>query len=167
MDTIGDRVKYLIAYKNITMTKFAQELNISQSMVSKICSGTAKPSERTISDICRVYDVNKQWLIEGKGDMIDKASIASQIYAMLKADCTNISEGALLMESEELSKLQPFQWERVHSFLEQLLKSPQLSGEKEPDLIQLSADMYLDAFNLGFKLGRYSIKGADENHGHD
>lgn len=69
MSTLGDRVKAVIVHNKTTMTKFAKELNISQSMVSKICANKANPSDRTISDICRIYNINRTWLVDGVGDM--------------------------------------------------------------------------------------------------
>lgn len=69
MDTFGERVKRIILCNELTMTSFAKKLNISQSMVSKICSNRATPSERTIFDICRIFRVNKDWLTEGSGEM--------------------------------------------------------------------------------------------------
>ena len=68
--TLGSRVEEVIKHHEITKTKFAKELGISQSMVSKICSGKAIPSDRTISDISRVFCVNKEWLQNGTGEMI-------------------------------------------------------------------------------------------------
>lgn len=63
-----DRISYIIQSKNISKTKFAQQLNLSQAFVSQLCSGASKPSERTISDICRVYGVNPGWLRDGVGE---------------------------------------------------------------------------------------------------
>ena len=66
---IGERIKQVIAEQGITQAEFAQRLNISQSMVSKICSGAAEPSFRTISDICKTFGVDVIWLETGCGQM--------------------------------------------------------------------------------------------------
>ena len=76
MDTLGKRIKKVIMQNGITMTSFAKELNISQSMVSKMCSDKATPSDRTISDICRLYNINNDWLLNGVGEMEDTARTA-------------------------------------------------------------------------------------------
>lgn len=63
-----DRIKYILREKKLTQTQFAKGLNVSPSLVSLLCSGGTQPSERTISDICRVYDVNPEWLRDGVGE---------------------------------------------------------------------------------------------------
>lgn len=66
---MNERIKLLIQMLNISKTKFAEKLNISQAFVSQMCSGAREPSERTIQDICRVFGVCEKWLREGVGPM--------------------------------------------------------------------------------------------------
>ena len=67
--TIAERIKIIISKNDLTQTEFAQKLNISPSMVSKICSGSAEPSYRTISDICKTFGIDACWLETGFGEM--------------------------------------------------------------------------------------------------
>ena len=76
---IGERIKQVIAEQGITQAEFAQRLNISQSMVSKICSGAAEPSFRTLSDISEKFSIDLVWLDTGYGDMHHKQTIAEQL----------------------------------------------------------------------------------------
>lgn len=71
MDTIGDRIGHIVAFSGLTKTEFGIALNLSQSMISKLCNNSAMPSERTISDICRIFTINAEWLKYGTGKMID------------------------------------------------------------------------------------------------
>lgn len=64
-----DRILSIIKATNITKTEFAKRLNVSQAFVSQMCSGVGNPSDRTISDICRIFRVSEQWLRTGEGDM--------------------------------------------------------------------------------------------------
>ena len=68
-DNIGERIKQIISAYNLTQLEFAQKLNISQSMVSKLCSGDAVPSVRTMSDICKTFGIDIIWLETGCGQM--------------------------------------------------------------------------------------------------
>ena len=63
-----DRINLIIQKSNINKTKFAERINVSQAFVSQLCSGVKIPSDRTISDICREFDVNEVWLRTGEGD---------------------------------------------------------------------------------------------------
>lgn len=74
MDEIKDRIKLIISDAHVTKTEFGKSINVSQSFVSQLCSGSSKPSDRTISDICRVYHVSELWLRTGRGEMHSSTS---------------------------------------------------------------------------------------------
>lgn len=64
-----DRIELIIKNAKIKKVDFAKRLNVSQAFVSQMCSGAAKPSDRTISDICREFGIREEWLREGTGPM--------------------------------------------------------------------------------------------------
>lgn len=68
MQEIAERITKVIKDKAKTKTEFAEKLNISQSFVSRLASGEKEPSDRTIADICREFNVNEDWLRTGHGD---------------------------------------------------------------------------------------------------
>lgn len=68
METIAERISWLISDKGYTKTAFAKKINVSQPFISQVVTGAASPSDRTIADICREYDVNEDWLRTGQGD---------------------------------------------------------------------------------------------------
>lgn len=68
METMADRISKVIRDKEKTKTAFSDRINVSQAFVSQMCSGLKVPSDRTIADICREYDVNEEWLRTGQGD---------------------------------------------------------------------------------------------------
>ena len=68
METIAERISWLISDKGYTKTAFAKKINVSQPFISQVVTGTASPSDRTIADICREFNVNENWLRTGRGD---------------------------------------------------------------------------------------------------
>lgn len=48
---------------------FGLRLNLTKNYISLIETGNRIPSDRTISDICREFNVNEDWLKNGAGDM--------------------------------------------------------------------------------------------------
>ena len=68
MEEMYSRIAQINKDSGLNKTEFGQKIGISQSMASLICSGKATPSDRTISDICRVFRVNESWLRTGAGD---------------------------------------------------------------------------------------------------
>lgn len=81
METIGDRVKQLIAALGIKKVSFADRIRVSQAFVSQLCSGASMPSDRTIADICREFNVNETWLRTGEGAMFIKMSRDDELAA--------------------------------------------------------------------------------------
>ena len=69
MEHLSERIVELIKALGIKKTIFARTLNVSQAFVSQLCSGERVPSDRTIADICREFDVSEEWLRSGTGPM--------------------------------------------------------------------------------------------------
>ena len=69
MQTIANRLNLLIDALGIRKAKLAEDLGITASSVSTMCSGKSNPSSQTIAAICRIYHVNEQWLRTGEGEM--------------------------------------------------------------------------------------------------
>lgn len=85
LSTVNERIAHLIEVSGLTKTAFANRVNLSQPFVSGICSGVKSPSERTISDICRVFGVSLAWLQDGVGEMFVQRS-ANEELAIMVAD---------------------------------------------------------------------------------
>ena len=64
-----DRFKELRKELNVTQQEFADKLKISRNFVAQIEMGSKVPSDRTIDDVCREFNVNEEWLRTGNGDM--------------------------------------------------------------------------------------------------
>lgn len=69
MTTFSDRLNQVISDSGLTKTAFAKRIEVSQGFVSQLCSGSFNPSPRTISAICREFNVRREWLETGEGPM--------------------------------------------------------------------------------------------------
>ena len=81
MSDLSQRIRKVIDTIGIKKTIFAEKLNVSQAFVSQMCSGASQPSDRTIADICRTFDVNEDWLRTGEGEMFVQKSRDEQLAA--------------------------------------------------------------------------------------
>lgn len=73
-----ERIKLLRKKLNITQDKFSSKINISRPHFAAIENGSKNITKRLISDICREFNVNENWLREGTGEMfcsLDKFSL--------------------------------------------------------------------------------------------
>lgn len=66
---MNTRISRIVAESGLTKTAFGKQIGVSQSMISMICNGSAKPSDRTITDICREFNIRREWLETGEGPM--------------------------------------------------------------------------------------------------
>lgn len=64
-----ERFKSLRKSLGLTQAKFAESIGMSQNFIAQIEIGTKEPSDRTISDICRIHNINEEWLRTGQGEM--------------------------------------------------------------------------------------------------
>lgn len=53
----------------LTQQEFAEKIGLTRNFVWMLEKGERIPSDRTISDICRVFNVNEIWLRTGEGEM--------------------------------------------------------------------------------------------------
>lgn len=63
-----NRITQVRKSANLNQTEFAERLNLTKNYISLIENGNRTPSERTVSDICREFGVDRVWLETGVGD---------------------------------------------------------------------------------------------------
>ena len=68
---MNNRIKQLRKnFLKMTQKAFADELGLSENFIWQIEKGDRIPSDRTMSDICRKFNVNPQWLRNGEDPML-------------------------------------------------------------------------------------------------
>jgi transcriptional regulator with XRE-family HTH domain len=80
---LNERIKTLRKELKMTQDAFASKIGLSRNFIAQIEIGTKVPSARTISDICREFDVNENWLKDGTGEMFIEKTKSEQIWEML------------------------------------------------------------------------------------
>lgn len=103
---LHDRIKMVQADSGLTKTAFASRINISQPHVSRLCSGEAVPSDRTISDICREFGISEEWLRNGTGPMkvqVSQKKVLAKAFSRLaeKDDPKREAVLSIIMEMED------------------------------------------------------------------
>lgn len=69
MGSIGERIKQLRKALNLTQAEFGQRLGTVANMVSMWEKGMRIPNERQMILICSVYNIRREWLENGTGEM--------------------------------------------------------------------------------------------------
>lgn len=63
------RIAQIIEAEKITRAAFAKKIGVSAPFITQLCNGDANPSTRTIVDICREFNIRREWLETGEGPM--------------------------------------------------------------------------------------------------
>lgn len=70
MDSIASRIIKIAEDNHLNKSEFARRINVTPAYISKLSKQPdSVPSDRTISDICRVFNINEEWLRTGSGSM--------------------------------------------------------------------------------------------------
>lgn len=119
---MSDRISAIIREKKLTKSAFAKKINVSQPFVTQLTSGDSAPSDRTISDICREFDVSEEWLRTGTGEMFRQLT-RSEVIADFAADLIKDEPDSFRRRLvEALAKLGPEEWEILERIAKDLAK---------------------------------------------
>lgn len=94
---IGNRVRKVRLQKGISQEQFGELIGIKKAAVSKIENGENSLSKSNLISICRQFNVNKDWLLYGTGDMLIPQSKENEIR--------NFFENAISSDTD-LAKIQ-------------------------------------------------------------
>jgi transcriptional regulator with XRE-family HTH domain len=66
---INGRLRLLRKQQNLTTRAFGASINMTGAAITNMENGLRNVTERTVRDICREYNVNPEWLINGTEPM--------------------------------------------------------------------------------------------------
>lgn len=79
---IKDRIRLIMERENMTAGTFADSIGVQQSTLSHVTSGRNRPSLDVVMKVHQTYRyVNLEWLLYGKGEMINENSSISSVPA--------------------------------------------------------------------------------------
>lgn len=120
--TIGERVKELRKQVNLTQQAFADRLNLKRNTVGSYEVNVVEPSDRTISDICREFNVNETWLRTGEGEMFNQITRSEKITSFLTEITEYEGDDFKRRFVEMLAELEPEDWKLLERMAEKLQK---------------------------------------------
>lgn len=84
MATIGEQIRDARKALSLTQKEFSAALGMSENYIWQIEKGQREPSDRTISDICRIFGVNEIWLRTGVGEPFTPLSRSEELAAIFE-----------------------------------------------------------------------------------
>lgn len=119
---MNERIALVRKSLGLTQEKFAEQVGLSRNFMWMIESGTRVPSDRTISDICREFNVNETWLRTGEGEMFNQITRSEKIAAFLGDITENDGDDFKRQFVEMLAELEPEDWKLLERMAEKLQK---------------------------------------------
>ena len=115
-----DRIILVIADSGLTKSRFADRLKITPAFLSQICSGVRMPSDRTISDICREFNVSLAWLEDGVGEMYVQRSANEELGLLVSNIMSDADDSFRKRFISLLMALPPEKWSEIENFVKKL-----------------------------------------------
>lgn len=90
--TFKERFLHVLDVCECTKSKAAEKMNVSPAYISQLCAGVREPSDRTISDICRIFDIQEDWLRHGLEPMRAAKSREEEISELVGSALSGSSD---------------------------------------------------------------------------
>lgn len=125
-----DRIAQVRKESKLSQTEFAERVNLTKNYISLIENGNRIPSDRTISDICREFNVSETWLRTGEGEPFIQLSRDAQITRFVgeamrgeaPSDQQRFLNAMLGATSDELQAIAQFAKRLAAEYAEELAK---------------------------------------------
>lgn len=92
MTTIGEQIRDARKALSLTQKEFSAALGMSENYIWQIEKGQREPSDRTISDICRIFAIREEWLRTGTGEMQPPMTKEEEIAQLVNGAINGSSE---------------------------------------------------------------------------
>lgn len=99
---------------------FAKKVGLTKNYISLVETGNRSLADRTVKDICRIFDVNEEWLRNGTGEMFVQKSKDEQIAEML-ADIQKEGDASFKHRLiSALTRLNESDWDTLEKLIDEI-----------------------------------------------
>lgn len=127
---MNERISLIRKEAGLTQEEFGARVGgLSRNYIWMIEKGDRTPSDRTISDICREFNVNEEWLRTGEGEMFVQKTRDEELAAFFGDVLSEDSDFKRRLLSV-LSRLNEDEWVLLEQMAQKLVEEEQ----KKPDL---------------------------------
>lgn len=125
---MNERLKKLRKTLDMTQQEFADRIGTKRNTIAKYETDTNVPSAAVISLICKEFNVNEEWLREGKGEMFIKMTRDEEIATFIGKALHSEEDSFKKRLISALSALNESDWETLEKLALSLVDK-----EKEQD----------------------------------
>ena len=112
-----ERFKQLRKKLGLSQIEFAKRLGLTRGAISNIEAGKVQPKPLLIDLICSTFRANKEWLVNGTGQMLADRSRDDQIMDFISSAMAGERPNFKRRLLSVLSQLNEDQWEMLEKYL--------------------------------------------------
>lgn len=121
--SINNNIKTLREkHLKLNQFEFADKIGIKRNSVSVIETGRRNPSQRTLDDICEVFNVNMDWLKTGEGNVFNDSSSDNHFAYFMAQIGTSDSNNDLKQALYKISKLNNKNFKIIEKIVDVLIE---------------------------------------------
>ena len=125
---MNERLKKLRKTLDMTQQEFADKLRVPRNTIGGYEVGKSNPSDAAVNNICNTFNVNEEWLREGKGEMFIKMTRDEEIATFIGKTLHSEEDSFKKRLISALSALNESDWETLKKLALSLVDK-----EKEQD----------------------------------
>ncbi|HAT4161015.1 MAG: helix-turn-helix transcriptional regulator [Clostridium perfringens] len=117
---MNERFKLIRKKEKLTQTSFGEKLGVSRDVIGNIEYGRVEPKPLLINHLCDVFNINKEWLLTGNGEMYiipEKENEIADLLINISSDDSKLYEIV-----SNLSKLDDDYLDLIDNLVSGLLK---------------------------------------------
>ncbi|HBG7286098.1 helix-turn-helix domain-containing protein [Clostridioides difficile] len=69
MPTIHNRIRQIRTEQKLSQQAFGEKLGVTRNVINNMENKDVEPKALFINHLCNVFNVNKEWLLTGKGEI--------------------------------------------------------------------------------------------------
>lgn len=115
---MNQRIAWARKEKNVKQDDLARECGVTKNFISLIETGKREPSDRTIKDICRVLNLNEDWLRYGTGEPFVPKTTEEELISFTADLLIGEKDDFKKRLFSALAKLSEEQWELLEGVID-------------------------------------------------
>lgn len=119
---MNNRIKSVRKALNLSQDEFGRRLGVTRGAITNIEFNKTAPKPLFIDLLCREFNVSKQWLLTGEGEMFVQMSRDEEIAAFMGNVMAGEEDNFRRRFIAMLSKLDEHEWELLEKMIDIIKK---------------------------------------------
>lgn len=128
------RIIQIREHYELSQEKFASRLGLSRNFINQVENRKKNLSDRSISDICREFNVNENWLRTGEGEMLnemDSVDITMNHFGHIIGNGSAQKKAVLSALVEMVYCIPDDKWDYIFNQFENCLREVRKNSEED------------------------------------